>query len=114
MSQALESADQAELTREEVRRYYKGPLAPPRGDPNYKFEKKTPDQYPSKTHYDFEQGSKLTDGLGKMARAKEFTPGEGKKSSATMYLKKTKAQGEIGSPGMSANSYLDKYGSARK
>lgn len=114
MSQAVESVGEGELTRDRVAAVFRKRPPPPPRDPSYSFEKKSPDQYPSKTVYNYEKGSSLTNELGKQSRALEFRPGEGAKASPTWYFKKTTAKGEIDNSGMAGGSYLDKYGSSKK
>lgn len=114
MSRAVESVGKEELTRDRVAALFRKTPPPPPRDPSYSFDKKSPDQYPSKTAYNYERGSNLTTELSKQSRAIGFHPGEGAKASPTWYFKKTTAKGEIDNSGMAGSSYLDKYGSVRK
>lgn len=61
-------------------------------DPTYVFERKGPDQFPRNTAYNSEKGSNLT---GKMSRDREFRPGEGTYSSATIQTANTTATGYL-------------------
>lgn len=109
-SRAVESIGGNELAREDFARQFRKKSPSPPRDPSYTFDKKTPDQYPNKTKYNPDKGSKLGDRL----KRTEWYPGSGPKASWTMRAKKTTAKGEIDNSKSSSRSFQDKYELLRK